>query len=98
MPNEPRGRTEVDQFRAVGRDGDCRVLRLSRNKTPAGQRLAYMKLTASIRGAQDQLVSRMRCSATLAPRSGAREEDARPMSTKRIFYLTTIRSDARSSP
>ena len=63
---EATGGIEVDQFRAVGCDGDCRVLRLPRNKTPADQRLAYMKLTASLRGAQDQLVSRMRCSATLA--------------------------------
>src|SRR5262245_39271387 len=69
---EGTGGIGVDQFRAVGRDGDCRVLRLPRNKTPADQRLAYMKLTASIRGAQDQLVSRTRCNATLAPRSGER--------------------------
>ena len=42
-----------------------RVLRLFRNKTLADQRLAHMKLTASLRGVQDRLVSRMRCSAEL---------------------------------
>jgi hypothetical protein len=60
---EDTGGIGPDQFRVARHDGDCRVLRLSRNKTRAGQRLAYMKLTASIRGVQDQLVSPMRCSA-----------------------------------
>ena len=85
------GGTGADQFRAVARGDDCRVLRLSRNKTLAGQRLAYMKLTASLRGAQDQLVSRMRCSATLAPRSG--ERVARALSAfTRVFRRAMARA------
>jgi hypothetical protein len=116
---DPTGATGADQCRAVGSNGDCRVLRLSRHSRNTRHHVSRMRCSAErLRSGAPLIRDRhglersgsaahhfvLRCARDTKSRAlppghaiGCRAPAFFPP-TKRIFYLTTIRSDARTIP